>query len=149
MGAGSYEADHGQGAMFRSDRFLQEMLFGFSEESLCIRIDPAKWGPVSLVLRFFQPDRFLLKTKPLTRGGAQEFTITTPSGIEIKRKTLAAADIIEWEIPLLDLALKPGDPVAFQLRVLQDGIERERHPESAPVQLTVPGPEYALERWMV
>jgi alpha-amylase/alpha-mannosidase (GH57 family) len=148
-GAGSYEAGSEQGAMYRSGRFLEKMYFGFGEESLFLRIDPRKWEAVSLAVRFFQPDRFLLKTKPLARDGGQEFTITTPSGVEIKRATLAAAEIIEWEIALLDLALKPGDTVAFQLRVLQDGIERERYPESGPVQLTVPGPGYAMELWAV
>ncbi|MEI8341594.1 MAG: hypothetical protein WCH43_08690, partial [Verrucomicrobiota bacterium] len=149
MGAGSYEAGSEQGAMFRSERFLEKMHFGFSEESLCLRIDLRKWGGLSVAVRFFQPDRFLLKTKPLTRDGRQEFTITTPAGIEIKRNTLAAVDIIEWEIAMLDLALKPGDTVAFQLRVLQDGIERERYPEGGPVQLSVPGSGYAMEHWVV
>jgi len=149
MGAGSYEAGKEQGAMFRSERFLEKMQFGFSEESLCLRIDPRKWGEISLAVRFFQPDRFLLKTKPLSRSGRQEFTITTPGGIEIKRTTLAAADIIEWEIALLDLALKPGATVAFQLAIFQDNIERERYPEGGPVQLTVPGPEYAMQHWVL
>jgi len=148
-GAGSYEAGSEQAAMFRSERFLEKMHFGFSGESLCLRIDPRKWGEISLAVRFFQPDRFLLKTKPLARDGRLEFTIATPAGIEIKRDTLAAADIVEWEIALHDLGLKQGDPVAFQLMVLQDGIERERYPEGGPVQLTVPGPGYAMEHWVV
>lgn len=148
-GAGSYEAGSEQGAMFRSERFLEKIYFGFGRESLFLRIDPRKWGEISLAVRFFQPDRFILKTKPLSQSGPQEFSIVTPAGVEINRATIAACNIIEWEIPLSDLLLNPGDAVAFQIRVLKDGIERERYPENGPLQLTVPGPGYAMQHWVV
>ena len=149
MGAGSYEAGSEQGAMFRSERLLEKLYFGFDEQALYLRLDLAKWENLSLAVKFFQPANFILKTKPLTRKGAQEFTIKTPGAIEIKRTTLAAREIIEWEIALLDLALKPNDPVSFQIQILQDGIERECYPESGPIQLTVPSPEFALGNWIV
>src|SRR5438094_5799834 len=107
IGAGSYEAGTEQGAMFRAERNVERLHFGFSEEALFLRLDFTKWnGATSLIAIFYAPRGFVLKTKPLTREGAQKFTIITPGGVELKRETIAAADIVEWEIALLDLVLK-------------------------------------------
>ena len=56
---------------------------------------------------------------------------------------------MEWEVPLLDLALKPGSPAAFQVCVIAGGIETEKYPEAAAIQLTVPGEDFAAAKWMV
>lgn len=149
MGAGCYEAGSEQGAMFRSERLLERLHFGFGKESLFLRLDFRKLEPAALVLRFLQPAGFVLKTRTLTRQGPQGFTIAPPSGVEIQRSTLAVFDLVEWEISLLDLALKPGDPVAFQLLVLQGDIERERYPGGGPIQLIVPTPEFEILHWIV
>jgi hypothetical protein len=39
--------------------------------------------------------------------------------------------------------------VAFQVRVLAGGIETEKYPENAAIQLTVPGPDFAAANWIV
>jgi alpha-amylase/alpha-mannosidase (GH57 family) len=149
IGAGCYAAGSEQGAMFRADRFVEKVAFGFNEESLFLRIDLAKWGAVSVGVSFLQPRGFSLKTPTLTRTGQQSYILITPGGVELGRETIAAAEIIELEIALLDLALKPGDSVAFQVHVLQDGIDREQYPEGGPIQLTVPSPEFAMQNWIV
>lgn len=158
IGAGSYRAGSEQGAMYRSGRLIETIQFGFNDESLFLRIDlDGKWQDVTFHVAFFSPRGFLLKSKPLSRrqdgyrtaGATQEYTITTPGGVELKRDNIAAAEIVEWEIPLLDLTLKPGAPVAFQIRLLQGGIERESYPESGAIQLTVPKPDFAVANWMV
>ncbi len=150
IGAGCYEAGSEQGAMYRAERIAEKMYFGFSEEALYVRLDLVKLQPnTSLTLIFFEPRGFILKTGPLARKGPQSFTITTPGGVELKRESIAVDEIVEWEIPLLDLALAPGRPVAFQLRVVQDGIERETCPESGPIQIMVSTPEFNMKNWLV
>lgn len=150
LGAGSYQpANDPGGAMHRSERLLDTLHFGFSEESLFLRLDWLKAQNAALTVVFHEPRGFILKTKPFTRNGRQEFTITTPGGIELRRDTIAAGDIVEWEISLLDLTLKTGGFLAFQLRILQDGIEREAHPEAGAIQLTVPNADLALQKWVV
>ncbi len=150
IGAGSYEPGSEQGAMYRAERILEKIHFGFSEESLFLRIDFVKLPPdTSLTLVFFEPRDFVFKTKPLTRNGATGFGIITPGGVELRRDTIAAGEILEWEIALLDLALKPGAPVAWQVRVEQNGIARETYPEAGPIQLTVPTAEFAGRNWIV
>jgi alpha-amylase/alpha-mannosidase (GH57 family) len=149
IGAGSYEAGSEQGAMYRADRMLERLWFGFSEESLYLRLDLAHWDRLSLGVKFLQPGGFALKSGVITRKGADGYVIVTPGGVELRRETIAAAEIIEWEISLLDFTLKPGDPVSFQLKIFQDGIELESYPEAGPIQLTVPAPEFAMQRWIV
>lgn len=149
IGAGSYTAGSEQGAMYRSDRFLEKMYFGFDENALFLRLDLLKWDHIALAVKFFQPEGFLLKTEVIHRNGAQNYSVTTPSGKVFSQNTFAAEDIIEWRIALADLALKAGTAISFQVQILQDGIERESYPEGGPIKLTVPTLEFALQNWIV
>src|SRR5205814_1380647 len=62
LGAGCYQAGSEQGAMHRADRFLETLWFGFSEDALYLRLDLTQWDRLSLIVAFFQPRGFLLKT---------------------------------------------------------------------------------------
>ena len=152
FGAGSYQPGSEQGAMHRSERALEMLHFGFNEESLFLRFDftPRRsLAHTALSILFYEPRGFVLKTRPLARDRALEFTITTPGGIELKRDTIALGEILEWEIPLLDLTLKPHAPVAFRVRVLQEGIETELYPDAGAIQLAVPTADFASQNWLV
>ena len=149
IGAGSYTAGSEQGAMYRSERFLEKMYFGFDDNTFYLRLDLLKWDHIAVSVKFFQPEGFLLKTGVINRGGQQAYTITTPAGKALKRETFAAADIIEWSVAVADLGLVAKAAVSFQVSVLQDGIERESYPESGPIQLTVPSAEFAIRNWVV
>jgi hypothetical protein len=149
MGAGFYQPGSEQAAMYRSERLLDGIWFGFGAESLYLRFDFLKWGDASLKVVFYEPRGFMLKAGPFGANGTSEFTLTTPGGVELRRVSIAKKDIVEWEVPLLDLALKPGSPVAFQVRVMAGGIETEKYPEAAAIQLTVPGPDFAAAKWIV
>lgn len=138
--------------MHRSERALEMLHFGFNEESLFLRFDftPRRsLAHTALSILFYEPRGFVLKTRPLARDRALEFTITTPGGIELKRDTIALGEILEWEIPLLDLTLKPHAPVAFRVRVLQEGIETELYPDAGAIQLAVPTADFASQNWLV
>jgi alpha-amylase/alpha-mannosidase (GH57 family) len=149
MGAGFYQPGSEQSAMYRSERLLDGIRFGFGAESLYLRFDFLKWGNASLKVVFYEPRGFMLLSGQLPTNGPGEFTLTTPGGVQLRRTSIASRDIVEWEVPLLDLALKPGAPVAFQVRVLAGGIETEKYPETAAIQLTVPGPDFAAAEWIV
>jgi hypothetical protein len=62
---------------------------------------------------------------------------------------LAAGRNIELALPLNDLGLKTGNAVSFQVKVFVDGAERERYPESVPIQFDLLGDEYLLQNWLV
>ena len=149
IGAGAYVAGSEQGAMYRADRYLEQFFFGFDSESLYFRLDLAKWGEISLSLNFLKPAGYVAQSGPITRSNGQNFTLIDPAGNRSTRTSLAAREIIEWQITLADLQLKAGDNVAFQLQILNEGIARETYPESGPIHLTVPTPEFTLQNWMV
>jgi hypothetical protein len=149
LGAGSYEAGSEQGAMYRSERVLEKMLFGFDADNFHLRLDLAKRSGIALNIVFDKPAGFSAATGDIAKNGSHPFTITGADGRSIQRSTLAADTTVEWAIALADLGLKPGDPLSFHVLILQAGIELERCPESAPVQLKTPSPEFALENWLV
>jgi alpha-amylase/alpha-mannosidase (GH57 family) len=149
LGAGFYQPGSEQSSMYRSERVLDGIWFGFGAESFYMRFDFLKWADASIKVVFYEPRGFLLKAGPFGVNGTREFTLTTPGGVELRRNSIAKRDIVEWEVPLLDLALKPGAPVAFQVRVAVDGIETEKYPEAAAIQLNVPAADFAAAKWIV
>lgn len=153
FGAGSYQPGSEAGAMHRSERLLEMFYFGFNEESLFLRFDfphRQRLDDLAITVVFYEPRGFILKTRPLRRdGSALEFTITTPGGIELRRDSIALGEILEWEIPLLDLTLKPGAQAGFRVRTVLAGIETETYPEAGAIQLPVPAPGFATQNWLV
>ncbi len=149
MGAGVYQTGSEKGAMYRAERYVDRVWFGADDRMFYLRLDMHKWDKLSLCALFQSPRSVIAESKPLQRGGPVEFTVTRDGGAPVKRSTLAAADIVEWAIPLDDLGLAAGGAVSFQIKVFHDGIERECYPESAPFQFNLPGEADALQRWMV
>ena len=149
LGAGSYAAGSEQGAMYRSERVLEKMWYGFDDANFYLRLDLAKRDRIALRLVFEKPPGWTAEAGSVGRNGQVPFSIVSPDGIKSHRDTLSVGDTIKWSIALADLDLSPGDPLFFQLQILQNGIEMERYPESAPVQLKTPSPEFALEKWIV
>jgi hypothetical protein len=149
VGAGRYTAGAGQGAMYRSDRLIHQVYFGNDERFLYVRCDFRKWESMALVIRFHQPAEYLVETQTLTRTGVQEFTLRKPDGRTVTRDTLAVEDIVEIAVSLEDLGISGEGQIAFQVKALKDGIERECHPETTPIQFALLGADFALRNWVV
>ncbi|HEX8312517.1 MAG TPA: glycoside hydrolase family 57 protein [Chthoniobacteraceae bacterium] len=149
IGAGLYEAGREQGAMYRSERFVRQILFGSDAESLSFRIEFLKFEAVELQVRFFQPAGVLVHTGVLRPCAGEELTVQVNSSAPLSCGALGVGEIVELSLPLAKLGLAPGDPVSFQLRVLKGGIERETHPESASIQFTLLDEQSVLEHWIV
>ena len=149
IGAGCYVAGSEQGAMYRAERIVGKIHFGSDERTLFLRVDLRKWEPVSLTVEFHQPAGVIVRTGVFARGGAGEFTIEKAGGEKLARTSLVVRDDIEFALPLADLGLSGEAPVAFQVRVFRDGIERECYPENAPIQFTLLGADFALRNWIV
>ncbi len=149
IGAGSYTAGAEQGAMYRSERLLEKMLFGFDDTRLCLRLDLSRWAGISLAIHFSQPAGYIARTLALTTPGRQVFTIKRPRGKDLSRDTLVAGETIVWTLLLADLGVGEDAPVSFKAQILKDGIERESYPENDPIKLTAPSSEYALRNWIV
>ena len=148
-GAGRYVAGSEQGARHRSDRLVQRIFFGNDADNLYLRCDFRKWDSVSLQIRFHQPADFTIETGILSREGIQEFQLRSPGNKAVTLSSVAAVDTVVMSISLADLGLQGEAPVAFQIKVLKDGIERECHPENVPIQFALLGADFALRNWFV
>jgi len=127
LGAGSYTPGSEQGAMYRAERLIGRILFGNNEEMLFLRVDLRKRAAADLVVQFHQPVE-------------RQLTI----GLAGVKSTFAHAGI-----PLAELGLAGDASLAFQIKVIQDGIELECYPESAPIQFPLLGQDFALRNWIV
>jgi alpha-amylase/alpha-mannosidase (GH57 family) len=148
-GAGIYTPGGEQGAMYRSDRIITRLAFGHDRECFYLRLDLRKWDDLTVEVNFQGDKPATVKTELIREGNSQEFTIRTPDGHLRTHKSLAARRNIELALPLNDLGLKTGNAVSFQVKVFVDGIERERYPESVPIQFDLLGDEYLLQNWLV
>ena len=147
-GAGSYTAGSEQGAMFRDDRFIQTIRYGFDESQMYIRVDLRRWGQFRIALTFHQPAGVVILTPQLSPGLRGELT-RTERGTERPIGTLATGEIVELSIPFKDLGIAAGSILQFQLKLFHNGIERECYPETAPIELTVPDAETRMAQWAI
>jgi hypothetical protein len=127
LGAGSYTPGSEQGAMYRAERLVSRIQFGNNDEMLFIRIDLRKRAHGELVVHFQQPTE---------RQVPVRFSATEDS-------------FVHFGLPLAELDVVADAPLAFQVKVMRDGIELECYPELAPIQFTPLGKDFALRNWIV
>ncbi len=149
IGAGRYDAGTEQGAMYRAERSVRRIHFGSDERTFFLRIDLRKWEPLAVTVQFHQPSGITLRTGELTHAGAGEFVVENAAGEKVTRSSLIVNGAIVIALPLADLCLVGEAPAAFQVRLLRAGIECECYPESAPIQFTLLGADFALRNWIV
>ena len=64
------------------------------------------------------------------------------------RAMVAAGTVLEAAVPLADLGLGDGEPLAFFLAVYDaNGTELETHPEHRPVEVTTPDEMFEGRYW--
>jgi hypothetical protein len=127
LGAGTYTPGSEQGAMYRAERLISRVQFGNNADTLFLRVDLRKRATAELVVQFHQP------TERQVNLGS----------LAIKRGFIHAG------VPFSELGATPDSLVAFQVKVMQDGIELECYPESAPIQFALLGKDFALRNWIV
>lgn len=151
MGAGCYVAGSEQGAMYRSDRVLKQIHFGNDSECLYLRLDPAVWRNVRICIEFHGPRCAKLEFALMPCAGVEPCRWTDASGGRSLAGKLASRDVVELALPLslLDGEGKGGEPVRFQVKVLEGGLELECYPERVPIEFNPTRKDYALEHWMV
>ena len=113
--------------MYRAERWISRIQFGNNEDTLFVRVDLHRHQPATLVLHIQQPAEFRIELAPLTR----------------ERRVAVFA------VPLVEFGASCEAAVAFQVKAVQDGIERESYPESVPIQFTLVGDDFLLRNWIV
>jgi len=127
LGAGVYVPGREQGAMYRAERWISRIQFGNNEDTLFVRVDLHRHQPATLILHIQQPAELRIELAPLPR----------------ERRVAVFA------VPLVEFGASCEAAVAFQVKAVRDGIERESYPESTPIQFTLVGDDFLLRNWIV
>jgi hypothetical protein len=162
LGAGLVEVRDVAGAMHQVDRgpgILVAVRFGFSRERLFVRLDGAR-PMVELLadrtgfwLTFLQPEGLRFSVREAYGGqvgalwahrhGDQSWVERATGGVRV-----AVGTILEISLPLAELGLAPGAPVAFFVTVsTANEVEVERHPAHRPIEIVVPDAAFEARNW--
>jgi alpha-amylase/alpha-mannosidase (GH57 family) len=162
-GAGTIDPSPPLGAMWKSSRLFTYIGFGFSLESLFVRLDPsaeALTAPAGTVVEVHiqtaaEAHRLAF---PLVEPGPDTFTLlpaldraTSDHGFSETGRygSIARHKVIELAVPFKDLHLQAGQHFKISIAVLHDGMEIERYPRHHPVPLTVPDQDFDATMWKV
>ncbi|MDQ3622402.1 MAG: glycoside hydrolase family 57 protein [Verrucomicrobiota bacterium] len=146
-GAGRYLAS--ENGASRPAQSVRQILFGHDAERLFVRVEWKAWAPGTWVVEFHEPAGVRLSVDVRKRGGAREITLSFPDGRATRHQTVAAGECLELGVPLSELGLAGGARVAFQLKRVREGMERECYPETVSLEFALLGEEWALQNWSV
>jgi alpha-amylase/alpha-mannosidase (GH57 family) len=149
MGAGCYIAGSEQGAMYRSERILDRIFFGNDSGSLYLRLDLRRWERVMVCVEFHGTERAALEFELGVLVGLGSYRWIDASGVVSERAALAVLDVVEVAVPLCLLGLDGAEVVRFQVKLLENGLQRECYPERVPIEFVLTRRDYALEHWVV
>ena len=158
-GAGAINTRPPLGAMWSPETLFTAIHFGWSRDSLFLRLDPDEtaWprqqdlrvevtlhGPHQVVRLAFSlapndADAYVLSQR---QNGDRWQEIGTYSSI-------CRRAIVELAVPVKALSLEEGDEVHMSLAVVEHGLEVARYPHQAPAALIVPGAEFDAAMWRV
>ena len=134
--------------MYRSGRWLRKLFFGNDEKHFYLRLDLLREDALTVAVHFHRPAGYRVLSG-LPGRGTHEFSVTAPDGARRPRSGVARGEIVDLAIALADLGVVPGDPLSFQVRLSQGGVERECCPEKIPIEFTLVSEEFALRNWIV
>jgi alpha-amylase/alpha-mannosidase (GH57 family) len=166
LGAGTLEVRDAAGAMHQADRPASQITlvhFGFDRERLYVRVDATRRlvellaAGYEVSLKFLQPEgvRFSVRETLGRLSGRYWDRRTVPdrgSPAWVERgpggATVAAGSVLEIGLPLADLGVGDGDPLAFFVAVFDAAeVERERHPAHRPIDVQVPDARFEARNW--
>ena len=139
--------------MFQSGRIGRAVYFGFNEKEFFFRFDYENKAPEELILAFCKPAhrRVLLELRDGKYKAHVESSTdgTHFSAMKASVKVGHGAQI-EVSVPLEALGVPCEDClIAFQVLVLQGGVELERYPERGLIEFNGPSPRFGMHNWFV
>jgi hypothetical protein len=156
IGAGHYSIHQERGTMvMMTSGPITEMYFGFTPETLLLRIDFE--APSSQVLpaydrlrvRFAEPEGYDVEI--LQPGSPEPKIRLLRQGQEIPAPNLQFAQnqVAELAIPFDLLGVAVDQPVAFYVELMQGNQSRDRAPRDSTIQLQRPSPDFERINWDV
>jgi len=153
--AGRFEVAKAQSTMYRGDRCLRSIYFGFDLQRFHLRFDfepKANRTNLRLRLHVVGPLYCLIEVGASTVTG---FTLrkSRDGGIQFdapsQHGTSSGDEILELSISREELALHSGESFGFFVEEMRDEVELGSHPESGLIRLQFPGSDFEIDNWYV
>ncbi len=149
QGAGLHRPGRGRGSMFGGAPAFSALYWGFDGENLFLRLDPDPDPDAT------HPDRIRVTLLGPRGPSRLEFAVVADGvarpgkreGGEVGRAVLVK--ILEVEIPLAPIGIRPGDELVMSVEALAGEAELERLPRSGYLPLSVPGADFERIHWRV
>jgi hypothetical protein len=158
-GAGRIKTQPPLGAMWKAERILTDIQFGWSLDQLYLRFDPdeqsqMRQAGLTVELQLHTPEHLYRLAFSLTPPGPNQFLLSqkfaSGSWQEVgPYQSICQRKIIELAVPFKDLRLTPGQELRLTILVLEHRLEIARYPHHAPATILVPGPEFEAHLWRV
>ncbi|NOS78822.1 MAG: alpha-amylase [Nitrospira sp.] len=158
-GAGTITTQPPLGAMWKAEGLFTAIYFGWSQDHLCLRLDPdeaaqPRQNGLGMEITLHGPQHSFRLSCSLAPSGPESFTLFQQDEAEIWQeigpyRSICRRTVLELAVPMKDLHLEPGQEVRMSLVILEHGLEAARYPHHTPAILTVPGPEFEAGLWRV
>lgn len=145
-----------RGTMYKTERFLEEIYYGFDLNKLYIRIDPILNIELEEDLKaeiiIFDNEEFRL-VFPFGKKDVSSYTLIRAFNGKTEKikdiESIKADKVIELSIPFSELNLKTGENVKINIKLEKNDIEIERYPQKGFILLTVPDENFERIMWRV
>jgi len=158
-GAGRIKTQPPLGAMWKAERVLADIQFGWSLYQLYLRLDPDEHSQtrqegLTVELQLQTPEQLYHLAFLLAPAGPYQFLLSQKlangSWQEIgPYQSICHGNIVELAVPFKDLQLTAGQEFRMTVLVLEHRLEIARYPYHKHATFLVPGPEFDANQWRV
>jgi alpha-amylase/alpha-mannosidase (GH57 family) len=156
MGAGRYVVQNERGTMAMvTTGPIKDVYFGFTPESLLIRIDcdgaarPALATFDTLIIGFVEPPGHELVIRCPGKPDQRVTLLRHGEAVDSLGLEVGIDQIIALSIPFERLGVKVDQPVQFYVELLEGSQSRDRAPRDSTINFTRPSPEFERIMWDV
>lgn len=163
LSAGLYSIEQARGAMHQSETIVKNIYYGFSQDTLYVRVDTTidlscseegEMRGVSFEFQILKPSGFKAELS-CSEGHKKDLQLyRTGPGSDTHEKvkdldTFGVCNVIEVGIPFSDIGIKGGDEVHLCVSVKKDGKELENWPKGGVIMFNAPDEDYIASSWFV
>jgi alpha-amylase/alpha-mannosidase (GH57 family) len=156
VSAGRYVCQNERGTMaLASQGPLEELYFGFSLDTLFIRIDCSRSARSALAdfdlwrIGFIEPAGFELRVHEPGRSGQRVELLREGRPIDAPEVAAAVDQIAEAAVPFDRLGVAVEGTIHFFVELIQEGQGRDRAPREGTITLTRPSRDFEQIMWDV
>jgi alpha-amylase/alpha-mannosidase (GH57 family) len=150
-GAIHITADEFSGSMNFVSNIISRLFYGFSENSLCIRLDPSdrflSTKDFKVLIHINSNKKHLYEIENFDQQRMVEVVVIREEA-PISNAKAAFVNILEVEIPFEELP-QTESSYSFAISINQEALEIERWPREGFYQCPKPTPEYLSYNWII